>query len=164
LETRRRQPAPLSDRQNSGKPHETLFWRFHQQRAIRQGDWKLVVGPGSSRPELYNLAQDIGESKDLAAAMPEKAKQLEADWQARNAQLADPAWVRQDAQTATGRPGAGLEQRFRQLDRNGDGKLTPDELTDPATFKRLDANGDGVVTLEEARAAYAGRPARKGKK
>ena len=72
--------------------------------------------------------------------------------------------MRQDAQTTSGRPGAGLDQRFSQLDRNGDGKLTPDELTDPATFKRLDANGDGVVTLDEARAAYAGRPARKGKK
>jgi hypothetical protein len=96
--------------------------------------------------------------------MPGKAKQLEANWQAWNAQLADPGWVRQDARTAAGRSGAGLEQRFRQLDPNGDGKLTQDELTDPATVKRLDANGDGVVTLEEARAAYAGRPARKGKK
>ena len=72
--------------------------------------------------------------------------------------------MRQDARTTSGRPGAALEQRFRQLDRNGDGKLTPDELTDAATFKRLDANGDGVVTLEEARAAYPGRPARKGRK
>ncbi|MBU0606349.1 MAG: alpha/beta hydrolase fold domain-containing protein, partial [Armatimonadetes bacterium] len=51
------------------------------------------------------------------------------------------------------------EARFKQLDRNGDGRLTADEL--PAEwFARLDTNRDGVVTLEEAKAAMAGaRPA-----
>ncbi len=48
------------------------------------------------------------------------------------------------------------EQRFKQLDRNGDGKLTPQELPGE-WFGRLDTNKDGVVTLVEARAG-AGRP------
>ncbi|MBU0611261.1 MAG: alkaline phosphatase family protein, partial [Armatimonadetes bacterium] len=48
------------------------------------------------------------------------------------------------------------EQRFKQLDRNGDGKLTPQELPGE-WFGRLDTNKDGVVTLEEAKAG-AGRP------
>jgi len=47
-----------------------------------------------------------------------------------------------------------LDQRFKQLDRNGDGKLTPDELQGE-WFVRLDANKDGFVTLEEAKAALA---------
>jgi hypothetical protein len=149
---------------NAGAPHDTVYWRFHQQRAIRRGDWKLVTGPASARPELYNLAEDIGESKDLAGAMPDKAKELESAWQAWNAQLEAPKWVRQDARTKGGQPGAGLEQRFRQFDRNGDGKLTPDEVPDPALFKQMDANGDGVVTLDEARNFYANRPPRQGKK
>lgn len=52
----------------------------------------------------------------------------------------------------------GLEQRFRQLDRNGDGKLTPQELPGQ-WFERLDTNKDGVVTLEEAKAAMGtGQP------
>lgn len=45
-----------------------------------------------------------------------------------------------------------LDQRFRQLDRNGDGKLTRQELSGEL-FGRLDRNRDGAVTLEEARAA-----------
>jgi len=48
-----------------------------------------------------------------------------------------------------------LDQRFRQLDRNADGKLTPQELPGE-WFGRLDTNRDGVVTLEEARAALVG--------
>jgi catechol 2,3-dioxygenase-like lactoylglutathione lyase family enzyme len=47
-----------------------------------------------------------------------------------------------------------LEQRFEQFDRNGDGKLTPQELPGQ-WFGRLDTDRDGVVTLEEARAALA---------
>lgn len=54
-----------------------------------------------------------------------------------------------------------LEQRFHQLDRNADGKLTPQELPGE-WFGRLDANKDGVVTLEEARAAMAGAGRRPG--
>jgi redoxin/copper type II ascorbate-dependent monooxygenase-like protein/EF hand domain-containing protein len=46
-----------------------------------------------------------------------------------------------------------LEQRFKQLDKNGDGKITTDELPQSAFFKQRDINGDGVITLAEALAA-----------
>ena len=42
------------------------------------------------------------------------------------------------------------ELLFKRLDKNGDGRLTPDELPDKAWFDKLDLNHDGVVTLEEA--------------
>lgn len=147
----------------TGRPHETLYWRFHQQHAIRQGDWKLVTAPGSSQPQLFNLSQDIGESSDLAAAMPGKAKELDAAWQAWNAQLQDPKWMRQDGRTEGAQPGRGIEQRFRQLDRNSDGKLTRDEFPG-AAFQGMDANGDGVVTLKEAKSFSASQPRRRGRK
>lgn len=57
--------------------------------AIRQGDWKLLFGGGSggwtkpkNTPEgapkwqLYNLKEDIGESKNLFEIHPDKAKEL----------------------------------------------------------------------------------------
>jgi Ca2+-binding EF-hand superfamily protein len=38
---------------------------------------------------------------------------------------------------------------FQRHDRNGDGKVTPDELPDKATFARFDRNKDGAITPEE---------------
>lgn len=56
--------------------------------AVRSGAWKYIPGPGSggwgqggdqSQPvQLYNLADDLGESKNLAAAMPEKVAEMKA--------------------------------------------------------------------------------------
>ena len=66
---------------NTSRPRQTLYWRYGPQWAIRDGDMKLVVSKGGSgKPELYNLAADIGESKDLAAAEPAKVKELQAMW------------------------------------------------------------------------------------
>ena len=54
--------------------------------AIRQGSWKLIFGRGSGGfgkggvdtlpMQLYNLADDIGESKNLSAARPEIVVEL----------------------------------------------------------------------------------------
>jgi len=51
--------------------------------SVRKGKWKLIrlYGEGPDRShgyELYNLADDIGETKDLAAAMPETVRELDA--------------------------------------------------------------------------------------
>jgi len=55
---------------------------------LRQGAWKYIAGRGSggwgkggdqSQPvQLYNLADDIGETKNLAAAQPERVAQMQA--------------------------------------------------------------------------------------
>jgi len=71
----------------SGRPHETMYWRFVKQWAVRSGDWKLVVANGGSgRPELYDLASDIGEQKDLAASHPDRVAQLTALYKAWSAE------------------------------------------------------------------------------
>jgi arylsulfatase A-like enzyme len=76
----------------AGRPHQTLYWRFGPQWAIRDGDMKLVVSKGGSgRPELYNLATDIGESRDLAGSQPEKVKELQAMWDKWSAAQAPPS-------------------------------------------------------------------------
>jgi hypothetical protein len=46
-----------------------------------------------SSAELYNLADDIGETKNLAAAHPEKAKELADAWQQWNKALVRPLWT-----------------------------------------------------------------------
>ncbi len=57
------------------------------------------------------------------------------------------------AQTST------VPDRFRQVDRNGDGKLTRDEAQQMPLFDQWDTNKDGVVTLEEVTAFYTNRRA-----
>lgn len=47
-------------------------------------------------------------------------------------------------------PGPRTADVFSELDKNHDGKLTPEELKDSEWFRRLDKNGDGEVTLEES--------------
>jgi len=55
----------------------TLFFRVtgaRAQRAVRQGDWKLLLDGGGVF--LYNLRSDIGERNDLAKERPEIARRL----------------------------------------------------------------------------------------
>ncbi len=84
---------------------DALYWRLDAQWAVRQGDWKLVQGrEGKSATSsiqvavvgdvrLYNLAQDIGEKRDLAKEQPEKVKELQALYDNWNAQLMEPLWA-----------------------------------------------------------------------
>lgn len=51
-------------------------WRTTPVGTIIAGEWKLMEFFEDGRLELYNLQSDIGESKNLAAEMPEKAKEL----------------------------------------------------------------------------------------
>jgi arylsulfatase A-like enzyme len=88
----------------SGSPHDALYWRLGDNMAIRMGDYKLVKthdGPLGSDPavlndlsgaELFNLAEDIGETRNLAASQPQKVRELAEAWQRWNRQLAHPLW------------------------------------------------------------------------
>ena len=51
-----------------------------------------------------------------------------------------------------------VPDRFRQFDRNGDGKVTREESGNAPWFDTLDANRDGVITREEAVEAARSRP------
>ena len=84
---------PFLMNENAVRPHDALYWRFGEQWAIRKGDWKLVASRiDRNEPRLFNLADDIGEAKDLIATRPDKAKELKAAWDAWNAEQAKPLW------------------------------------------------------------------------
>ena len=51
---------------------------YGAQWAVLEGDWKLIEFFEDNHVELYNLKADIGEQTDLAAKMPEKARELRA--------------------------------------------------------------------------------------
>ena len=59
---------------------DSLWWLHEDNKAIRIGDWKLVAAKGDPWA-LYDLKTDRAEQNDLAAKMPEKAKELADAWQ-----------------------------------------------------------------------------------
>jgi arylsulfatase A-like enzyme len=108
---------PFLSGKNAGIPHKALYWRFGQQMAIRVGDYKLVrydsnydTNTGErqpvTEPKLYNLSKDTGESTDLAAAMPEKMKELQELWDKWDATLVKPLWGLASGDSDGPKPGA----------------------------------------------------------
>ena len=76
--------------------HDTLYWSSGGREAkwaVRHGDWK-IVGQKDQR-ELFNIAQDIGETTDLAKKHPEKLAELQ--------KLHD-AWLDEMAPPVSGSP------------------------------------------------------------
>ncbi len=61
--------------------HETLCWALYGNRAVREGDWKLVWGASDRRWELYDLAADRTETNDLAGKYPQRVKSMSAKWE-----------------------------------------------------------------------------------
>jgi arylsulfatase len=64
-------------------PEDYLGWEFMGNRAIRQGDWKILWEGkpwGKADWELFNLARDPGEKHDLAAQEPDRVRRLVALW------------------------------------------------------------------------------------
>lgn len=63
------------------RPNNALFFhRYHKSRphsAVWQGEFKLIKFWNQKRVELFKLSSDLGERKDLAEELPEKAKELE---------------------------------------------------------------------------------------
>jgi arylsulfatase A-like enzyme len=69
----------------------TLFWRAGQARAVRRGPWKLVEF-GNEFTGLYNLADDLGETRDRSREQPALLAELRAAWAAWSRQMGSPAW------------------------------------------------------------------------
>jgi len=63
--------------QGAKSPHDALLLcgMSPTEAALRMGDWKLVRH--SQQEELYNLASDLGEQKNLATEHPDKVKELQ---------------------------------------------------------------------------------------
>lgn len=59
-----------------------LYWEFYERgsaQAVRMGNWKAIRAPMfSDQIELYDLAADVGETRDVAAAHPEIVRRASA--------------------------------------------------------------------------------------
>jgi len=140
--------------------------------SVRQGDWKLIrrFEPHPKYPEtveLYNLKDDIGETRNLAGNMPKKVNELQAliDGFVKETGALyprpNPAY-NSNAKPTTSKPKPNRpspEQFLQRRDTNKDGFITlkeyignPKNRNVPAltkNFNRRDANKDAKLTLEE---------------
>ena len=58
-----------------GNPHKTLFWRKMDSRAIRSGDYKLIITQGVDTV-LYNIKDQLDETENILHQEPAKARKL----------------------------------------------------------------------------------------
>jgi len=70
--------AALRGRVAEQKPREYLYWEFQGKQVVRLGAWKGIRNAATGAFELYDLAKDIGEEADVAAAHPAIVSRLEA--------------------------------------------------------------------------------------
>ncbi len=82
-------------------PHEVLFYAYGAM-AVREGQWKLI---GGKKPALFDMSQDVGEKKNLAAQYPEVVQHLCALLEA----------FKKDLKT-TGRPAGNLNEESGTID------------------------------------------------
>jgi arylsulfatase A-like enzyme len=117
---------PFLRGEKTGAPHDALYWRFGDQMAIRRADYKLVrytkdadiqAGKneqGVTAAKLYHLASDLGETKDLAAAMPDKVAELQAMWDTWNTGNVKPLWGNVGGDNDGAEPGTAPRQKTKK--------------------------------------------------
>ena len=67
---------PFLDPESNGVPHQTLYWRWIAQSAVREGKWKYLRG--GQREYLFDLMADREEKHNIAREHPEIVRRLSA--------------------------------------------------------------------------------------
>ncbi len=84
---------PLFAGQPVVRPHP-LYWQYDfalgepWTHALRDGPWKLLANASLDQVELYNLASDVGEKRNLATNHPDRVKSMTATMRRLHADIA----------------------------------------------------------------------------
>jgi arylsulfatase len=70
---------PILEGQTIGE--DTIYWEHEGGRAVRAGNWRLVSLKNANW-QLFNLAEDLSETKNVAVENPEKVIELKTLWNA----------------------------------------------------------------------------------
>jgi len=95
-------------------PARTLYFDHFGSSAIRQGNWKLVRGNERYKNctwELYNISKDRCETRNLIDVYPEKAKELEKEWEAWAARMKIVPFYKHPAGAASPRKKGGRKKQ-----------------------------------------------------
>jgi arylsulfatase A-like enzyme len=69
-------PLPVLTGQTVHSPHAALFFKYQTHSALIWGDYKIVREKPEDPWKLFNIREDISESKDLAQSHPELVKKI----------------------------------------------------------------------------------------
>ena len=87
---------PLLQNPEGVREDRTLYWRrsgIEGPIALREGNWKLLSrNSDDKKPELYNLAKDVGEKNNIAEQNPKVLKRLMKKLDAWESELVTPLW------------------------------------------------------------------------
>jgi len=137
----------------NGEPlgrQQPIFWEHESNRAVREGDWKLVAKEGEPW-ELYNIPADRTESHNLAAAEPSRVKEMAAKWHtyaARANVLPLGTWREEPG-------GLSTQTQFTlkagdHLERSKAPAISNRPFTIKATFEASDDHPNGVIVAQGA--------------
>ena len=82
---------PYLSKEKKGNPHKTLFWRKLEESAARVDNFKMVslANYGSV---IYNLDEDIGETKDISKENEAAYQTLKKEYTNWEQEMKDPLW------------------------------------------------------------------------
>ncbi len=73
-------------------PHQTLFWRSGYNKAVRKGNWKLIIDTENNKTILYDISEDKNEKKNLSGQNPDKVAELKKDLEEWEKKMRKPLW------------------------------------------------------------------------
>ena len=82
---------PFLENKEQGDPHKTLFWRKLDESAVRNGDYK-IINLKEFGTVLYNLEEDLGETKDLSKKNTKQIKEILSSYKNWESQVKQPLW------------------------------------------------------------------------
>ena len=136
--------CPLFAGQELVRPNP-LFWEHEGNRAVRMGRWKLVAKGPAGVWELYDMEKDRTEAHNLAAAQPERVRELVGIWEvwAKRAEVLPWIW-----QPPYGAKRTGSRQTHFEFKTGDDvsGAAAPDVGEHPFTLTaEVLRSGEGVI-------------------
>ncbi len=75
-------------------PHEALYWRSEFNKAIRKGEWKMMLNEYDRTNFLYHIPSDSIERNNLYSSKPEIVKSLTQDINRWENEMVAPLWPR----------------------------------------------------------------------
>jgi arylsulfatase A-like enzyme len=84
--------VPFASGARPERPHETLFWRGGDYKALLKGDWKLQVSERPKKDWLFDLKTDPTERTNLASNRPDIVAELKRELARIDAEQAKPIW------------------------------------------------------------------------